>query len=101
MARHPLDQLSAEDREFVLRFVLASGSLKEVAKAYGVSYPTLRGRLDRLIERLQALLDGREPDAMAELLAGLVDKGQLGTKDAHRILDKHRSLIPDEEDPDG
>ena len=33
---HPLDSLSDQDREFVLRLVLASGSLKDLAKYYGV-----------------------------------------------------------------
>ena len=41
--------LEEEDVAFVRRFVLASGSLKEVAGGYGVTYPTVRLRLDRLI----------------------------------------------------
>lgn len=49
-----LDFLSDEDRAFVRRFVLASGSLKEVAKQYGVTYPTIRLRLDRLIAKVKA-----------------------------------------------
>ncbi len=81
----------------MLNFVLASGSLKEVAESYGVSYPTLRGRLDRLIERLQSLVDGREVDPMAELLATMVERCQLTAKDAQRLLRTHRrSLNPTE-----
>ena len=38
---------------FIKKFVLASGSLKEVAALYGVSYPTVRLRLDRLIQKIQ------------------------------------------------
>ncbi|MEO0529700.1 MAG: DUF2089 family protein [Planctomycetota bacterium] len=101
MSQHPLQQLSAEDQEFVLRFLLASGSLKEVAKAYGVSYPTLRGRLDKLIGRLEELRAGRQPDPMAELLADMVDRGQLGTKDAHRLLKAHRDQLNKRENSDG
>ena len=41
--------LEEEDVAFVRRFVLASGSLKEVAGGYGVTYPTVRLRLDRKI----------------------------------------------------
>jgi hypothetical protein len=48
-----IDFLSDEDLAFVKRFVLASGSLKELADAYGISYPTVRLRLDRLIERIR------------------------------------------------
>lgn len=48
-----VDYLSDEDVNFVKRFILASGSLKEMAKVYGISYPTVRLRLDRLIERVK------------------------------------------------
>lgn len=48
-------QLPADDRRFVLDFVLSSGSLKEMARRMGLSYPTVRNRLDELIARLEAL----------------------------------------------
>ena len=48
-----IDRLSDEDLSFIKRFVLASGSLKAMADAYGISYPTVRLRLDRLIERIK------------------------------------------------
>ena len=41
--------LEEQDLTFIKKFLLASGSLKEVAAQYGVSYPTVRLRLDRLI----------------------------------------------------
>lgn len=87
---HPLDQLEPEDKEFILRFVQASGSLKDVAQTYGVSYPTLRARLDRLIERLDQLAEQREPDPMADKLAKLVERGELTTRSARQILKLHR-----------
>ena len=43
--------LEPEDAGFLKNFVLKSGSLKEIAKLYSVSYPTVRLRLDRLIQR--------------------------------------------------
>ncbi len=58
MNRWP-ELLSDEDLAFVKRFVLASGSLKEMAKVYGISYPTVRLRLDRLIEKIK-LFDSQE-----------------------------------------
>lgn len=45
--------LDDEDLAFIKRFMLASGSLKEVARQYGVSYPTVRLRLDRLIQKIR------------------------------------------------
>ena len=41
--------LSEEDLDFITQFVLASGSLKEMAQLHQVSYPTIRLTLDRLI----------------------------------------------------
>ncbi|WP_066686393.1 DUF2089 family protein [Christensenella intestinihominis] len=44
--------LEDEDVSFIKNFVLASGSLKEMAKQYGVTYPTVRLRLDKLIQKI-------------------------------------------------
>ncbi len=44
--------LDDEDINFVKRFILASGSLKEIASQYGVTYPTVRLRLDKLIQKI-------------------------------------------------
>ena len=44
--------LEEEDVAFIKKFILASGSLKEVAGQYGVTYPTVRLRLDRLIQKI-------------------------------------------------
>lgn len=45
--------LEEEDLVFIKRFLLASGSLKEIALEYGVTYPTVRLRLDRLIQKIR------------------------------------------------
>ena len=45
--------LEDEDIRFIRNFILASGSLKEIAAQYGVSYPTVRLRLDRLIQKIR------------------------------------------------
>ncbi len=45
-------RLAAADLEFVMRFVRASGSLKDVAAQYGQSYPTIRNRLNQIIAQL-------------------------------------------------
>ncbi|MDD5945115.1 MAG: DUF2089 family protein [Clostridia bacterium] len=45
--------LESEDLTFIKNFILASGSLKEIAKQYGVTYPTVRLRLDRLIQKIK------------------------------------------------
>lgn len=45
--------LEEEDLAFIKKFIMASGSLKEVAGIYGVTYPTVRLRLDRLIQKIK------------------------------------------------
>ncbi len=49
----PLAGLSQDDQDFILEFIKASGSLKDMAGLLGVSYPTVRNRLDEIIERLR------------------------------------------------
>jgi hypothetical protein len=48
-----LAALDEEDISFIKKFILSSGSLKEVANIYGVTYPTVRLRLDRLIQKIR------------------------------------------------
>jgi hypothetical protein len=91
--QHPLRALSDTDLEFVLRLVLASGSLKELAQSYGVSYPTIRAKLDRLIERLRGLMDGRPSDPMADRLAALLEKGEITPTAARALLELHRREV--------
>ena len=49
-----LARLPQEDQKFVLKFIRASGSLKEMAKLMKLSYPTVRNRLNDIIHRLSA-----------------------------------------------
>ena len=51
-----LANLPTEHQRFIELFVLAGGSLKQIAEQAGVSYPTIRSRLDKVIEALQAEL---------------------------------------------
>ncbi|MBN7773097.1 DUF2089 family protein [Clostridium aminobutyricum] len=48
-----MTNLDDEDISFIKKFVMASGSLKEIANQYGVTYPTVRLRLDKLIQKIQ------------------------------------------------
>ena len=47
-----LARLSEKEQQFIIDFVKSSGSLKDMAKNIGVSYPTMRNMLDDLIEKL-------------------------------------------------
>lgn len=50
-----LAQLPVEDQEFIVQFVTASGSLKEMARLMRLSYPTVRNRLNEIINHCRSL----------------------------------------------
>jgi hypothetical protein len=86
-----LEILDEEDIRFVRRFVLASGSLKAMAQEYGVSYPTVRARLDRLIAKVRAAEDPTVGDPFERKLRALVADGKLTASLARELLDAHRA----------
>ena len=71
---------------------LQSGSLKGLAASYRVSYPTIRSRLNKVIDRLRELVDGTPPDPLADLLADLVERGELTQSGARSVRDLARSV---------
>jgi hypothetical protein len=84
------DALSDEEREFVRRFLLSSGSLKALADEYGVSYPTVRSRVDRLIAKVEAATDPKVADPFQRKLRVLVADGQIAATTARELLDAYR-----------
>ena len=77
-------ELDEEDVAFIRRFLLASGSLEEVAGEYGVSYPTVRLRLDRLIQKIR-LGEDRAADPYVALIKRLAVSDKVDF-DAAKIL---------------
>ena len=78
--------LEEEDIAFIKRFILASGSIKDLAEAYHVSYPTLRLRLDRLIQKIKILDDQRLEDGFERLLRAQFAEGKIETAAFKRLL---------------
>jgi len=62
-----LARLSAEDQVFVAAFVRSHGSIKEMERVFGVSYPTVKARLNRIAASLEFVETDPEP-ARAEVL---------------------------------
>lgn len=85
--------LSDEDLMFLKRFVLASGSLKDLARAYGISYPTVRLRLDRLILKIQMLDDHRLASPFERLLRTLYADGRLDLDTLKTLLAAHEQEV--------
>ena len=83
------DFLEEEDLAFIKRFILSSGSLKDLATAYGVTYPTLRLRLDRLIAKVTVLDDQRIEDDHERLLRALFAEGKLDPTTFKQLLQNY------------
>jgi hypothetical protein len=90
-----IESLTDDDLAFLKRFLLASGSLKDLAAAYDVSYPTIRLRLDRLVEKVR-LLDRRRKAGPFErtLLAQFAD-GKLDASTMKALLTAHEQEMAD------
>ena len=84
-----VEGLSEEDLAFVKRFILASGSLKELASIYGISYPTVRLRLDRLIEKVRIHDDQTITTEFERTLRVLYAEGRLDVGTLKTILAAH------------
>jgi hypothetical protein len=86
-----LAELSEEDLQFVKRFMLSSGSLKDMAVAYSVSYPTVRARLDRLIAKMTAADQSKPLDPFDRKIQLLVADGKLPVDLAKSLLAAHKA----------
>ena len=85
-----VDLLEEEDLSFVKRFILFSGSLKDLATAYNISYPTLRLRLDRLIEKIKILDSQAIHDRYERLLRAQFADGKLDASTFKQLLTEYQ-----------
>lgn len=79
-------ELNEEDWQFIKRLLLASGSLKDVARQYGISYPTVRIRLNRLIEKVKILDSEKTKTKFHRKVQILVVEGKLDISVAKILL---------------
>ena len=84
-----ITELSEEDLNFIKRFVLSSGSLKEMANIYGVTYPTVRSRLDRVIKHILSS-DEKKEDAYISLIKKMVLDEKLEFDAAAVLIQEYR-----------
>jgi hypothetical protein len=83
--------LEDEDIAFIKRLVLFSGSLKDLATAYDVSYPTVRLRLDRLIAKIKVFDDNEIQDEFERHLRATYAEGKLDAASFKRLLGAYRN----------
>ena len=88
-----LTHLEDEDFQFIKRFLLASGSLKDLAQLYQVSYPTIRLRMDRLIQRIQSLDETPPADAFDAKVRILVADGDIPARLGKDLLRIHNNVL--------
>jgi hypothetical protein len=83
----PLPRLAAlpiEHQRFIEMFVLADGSLKAIAEQTGVSYPTVRSRLDKVVEALRQEI--AKTQEVKGTILDAVGEGKLSADEAARLI---------------
>ena len=81
--------LEEEDAVFIKKFILASGSLKEMAAQYGDTYPTVRLRLDRLIQKIR-LSEAADADPYVALIKRLALSEKLDFDTAKLLIAQYK-----------
>lgn len=78
-------ELNNEQIEFIKVFLIAHGSIKEVEKRLGISYPTVKNRLSEIVK----VLTGTEPEKPQNIdVLELIEQGEISVEDALKILEK-------------
>lgn len=84
-------ELTEEDYSFIKSFIFSSGSLKEMACIYNVTYPTVRLKLDRLIQKIR-LSDSRQPDDFIALIKRMTIEDRLEYDTAKTIIKEYKRV---------
>lgn len=88
--------LDDEDVSFIKNFIMASGSLKEIAKQYNVTYPTVRLRLDRLIQKIKISEDTANEPYIA-LIKRLAVNEKVDFDTAKILITEYKKAIKENE----
>lgn len=84
-----LAQLPYEDQVFIMAFVGVHGSIKHMERLFGISYPTVKNRLDKLASRLnivEAVEMAETGEAGKEDVLGMLERGEMTAAEAVRRL---------------
>jgi len=82
----PLAKLTMEDQIFITAFIRSHGSIKDMEELFGISYPTVKNRLNRIANHLD-FVDINPPPSQNEILSKL-EQGELSVDDALERLKK-------------
>ncbi|SDD84368.1 Protein of unknown function [Bhargavaea beijingensis] len=85
-----ISSLDPEELEFIRKFMINSGSLKKLAKDYEVSYPTVRLRLDRLIQTINLNYEKEKDEAsLTSFIKKLAIEEQISLQVAQQLIEKY------------
>jgi len=82
----PLASLSAEDQVFVMAFVRCHGSIKDMEEMFGISYPTVKNRINRIARQLEFVEIVRVPPE--DEVIDELERGEISAAEAIRRLSK-------------
>jgi hypothetical protein len=82
----PLANLSAEDQVFVMAFVRCSGSIKDLEQMFGISYPTVKNRINKIARQLE-FVEIIKISPQQEVIDEL-ERGDISAEEAIRRLEK-------------
>ena len=85
-----LAQLSVDDQVFVAAFVRSHGSIKEMERIFGVSYPTVKSRLNRIAEHLDFVDTDPAPAGAGADVIDRLQRGEISVAEALTALERSR-----------
>lgn len=86
--------LDQEDASFIKKFILASGSLKEMAREYEVTYPTVRLRLDKLIQKVE-MNDQMSKEPYISLIKRMAMNDKIDLETAKILINEYKRIRED------
>lgn len=86
-----LINLNKEDIDFIKKMIINSGSLKELAKEYSVTYPTMRIKLDKLIKKIN-INDVEINDSYTEMIKQLALDDKIDLEVAKDLINSYRKV---------
>jgi hypothetical protein len=89
-----MGNLDDEDVSFIKNFIMASGSLKEIANQYNVTYPTVRLRLDKLIQKIK-ISESTASEPYIALIKRLAVNEKLDFETAKILINEYKKIKPE------
>ena len=87
-----ISDFTEEELKFVKDFILTSGSIKDLAGIYSVSYPTIRKKIDKLIKKVR-ISERKEKDSIVQLMSKLEKEGKINQEIAQQVVSEYSKSL--------